>query len=1099
MGNQLEKETTRPYLTLARQLFTDESLEKLLPAKAAALPRLTLPLLETLVAEAKNLILSQPRLSWAIMAVADAAAPYFSSSSRKDTLFLQALAAWQLARAANAWLEPQRAETAVSRAEITFTQLGRNDWLAACTWQRHAVPWLSDNFPQAVAKLTQTLEALSAPHFEPYLPDCRFSLAQAHILAENFDLATSQLDQNKQYFAQREDQLGQWYYHILNLNLYRRQGKTSLASEQLEKAQAIAAPHQAPVYQGLMLFYQAYLNITGYGHLQEAVALFQEAMSYFRQTDLRLMEAQCYNGLYQAYSNLGQLKQAADSLNTARGIYKPYQIPGLLADNLLEHGRLAMYTGKYAASLTHFEEAEMLYRQVGHPSSPALSLMNQGEALLYQGQYERAIALLEQAEQTFQALERSPRLLECKLRLAVAWLNLGQIEVAQSYLTEISAAAPQQVPINTLAAAYHFQALLYFRQGNFTKTIDTLQNTLELLTTQDIQPQIALAQRLLAEAWLKEGNLAQACGCLQLAEGRFKSMGMELEQTVCQLTWGYYYQQIGATDLAHAAWEAIITSTQPLTPDITWPAYAALAELAVQLGQTDKALQHYEKMMVSLTSLRQQLWQPALVGSFLQRPIAALDKAICLAAQEKHTHKALSFMEQSKAQSFLNQLLAAKNKATIDFDHDDLLTLKAEIQWLYDQLRVVPGATMIAHREQQATNIKKLQAHLHLFERHLGQQKRSTLYEQVQPTLETFDLSQFRQLATDNLVADWVALNYYVTAEQLNGVMITPTTSHSWTQPIMGATARSIHLLARQRQGRPNLAAINWQPVAKQLFPPFVRERLTPSTLLLIAPHRQLHQLPWAILPLDDAQTPLVACAIPTITPSFSSLLQIWRRPKTAFSVTKPGLVLTLAHFQPPTTTEENGGQARIGRRQRWEPLPEAKAELEAIQPHLPPKSRCLINEGATWSTLSSIGQARGFNDFSVLHCISHAFHDSIAGYASGLALYDQDVWLDELETLAPLPPLVTLSVCSGNQLLLHEGDEAIGLPVSCLAAGAQSVVGSLWLVSDMLGRSIMPDFYQYLSQTEQVAHALALAQRSAWQRGKDRHDWGGFLCFGSA
>jgi CHAT domain-containing protein len=80
----------------------------------------------------------------------------------------------------------------------------------------------------------------------------------------------------------------------------------------------------------------------------------------------------------------------------------------------------------------------------------------------------------------------------------------------------------------------------------------------------------------------------------------------------------------------------------------------------------------------------------------------------------------------------------------------------------------------------------------------------------------------------------------------------------------------------------------------------------------------------------------------------------------------------------------------------------------------------------------------------------------------------------------------------------LFEGDEAIGLTTTCLAAGARQVIGNLWPVRDEAAASLMVDFYRHFLNRESAPRALALAQRAAAQRHEDTLNWGSCLCIGA-
>jgi CHAT domain-containing protein len=72
---------------------------------------------------------------------------------------------------------------------------------------------------------------------------------------------------------------------------------------------------------------------------------------------------------------------------------------------------------------------------------------------------------------------------------------------------------------------------------------------------------------------------------------------------------------------------------------------------------------------------------------------------------------------------------------------------------------------------------------------------------------------------------------------------------------------------------------------------------------------------------------------------------------------------------------------------------------------------------------------------------------------------------------------LVTLSGCETGLALSGGGDEQLGLGRAFLAAGATSLVISLWSVEDNATNKLMRLFYQHLLDGENKAQALRAAQ----------------------
>jgi CHAT domain-containing protein len=175
------------------------------------------------------------------------------------------------------------------------------------------------------------------------------------------------------------------------------------------------------------------------------------------------------------------------------------------------------------------------------------------------------------------------------------------------------------------------------------------------------------------------------------------------------------------------------------------------------------------------------------------------------------------------------------------------------------------------------------------------------------------------------------------------------------------------------------------------------------------------------------------------------------------------------------------------------------EAEGAALLALLDPVAGLALRQSeATAERLLTLAAASsGLAAFAFLHFAGHAAHDRLTGRLSGLALYDRELWLDELARLAPLPPLVCLSACSGGQSLFFPGDEPLGLTPACLAAGAQAVVASRWPIADEHAAALMPLFYRRYLAGATPAEALALAQREAIAAGLPYAGWAAFACFG--
>lgn len=105
------------------------------------------------------------------------------------------------------------------------------------------------------------------------------------------------------------------------------------------------------------------------------------------------------------------------------------------------------------------------------------------------------------------------------------------------------------------------------------------------------------------------------------------------------------------------------------------------------------------------------------------------------------------------------------------------------------------------------------------------------------------------------------------------------------------------------------------------------------------------------------------------------------------------------------------------------------------------------------------------------------------------------DGWLTSAEVagLRLIADLVVLSACDTGRGRIT-GDSVVGLPRALLAAGADSVVVSLWQVPDEPIADLMVAFYRALMRGKTWAGALRRAMLSTRARFPDPRNWSAFV-----
>lgn len=153
-------------------------------------------------------------------------------------------------------------------------------------------------------------------------------------------------------------------------------------------------------------------------------------------------------------------------------------------------------------------------------------------------------------------------------------------------------------------------------------------------------------------------------------------------------------------------------------------------------------------------------------------------------------------------------------------------------------------------------------------------------------------------------------------------------------------------------------------------------------------------------------------------------------------------------------------------------PLPAVPVELEAIAKLKGGKS--LLNEAFT---LENLQAARASAPFGIIHIATLGEFQPGNPSNSYLQLWDAKLPLDRFRQLGWNQPPVELLVLSTNKSILGDEKTEFGFAGAAVQAGAKSVVGTLWYVSDTGTLALMAEFYQQLKNVPIKAEALRQAQ----------------------
>lgn len=1067
------------YSNAANDLFSGRISERDLLSISPQLPLINVELLNQLAQYAEKVSLVQPRHGWAITQVA-----FSATNLQQGEFFTKALAAWYLGRAANHWGRPKRVTAAISSARRIFLKLNHPGWIAACDWQQNVLSWTRPNFIQAVSTLGGATSGLRNAGFTEYEPHCRLALAYTQILVGNFIDAAKNIWKSESEFADRKDILNQARCRLNYASLLRRQSQFDQALDELANLLKIFEEENSPLDVAKTYSQMALTQLLRTDNLPQAISQLERAANIFAEKDLDLWEAACLTNLGALYIQGGQFVKAKDCLKRSKKSFVQHGVLGQLADTLNDIGKLNVLVGLPNNSISQYKRAEEIHRRLGAELSAAIDIANCGEAYGYLGRYQEALHSLEWAIDLLKGLNNPLRSGTCEKYLALLWARLGQPSLAHEHLDNAEKHYEKAGQRALIASIYNSRAQIYFEQGDSIVAIEFLRKSLAIAEAHNLRPQAALTRRLLGEALLNEKNYDHAYNYLQQAITDCSEMGMIMDRAACMVALGIYYTTLSDFKKSKEAFE-IALSYADVFPEIEWRAFAGLARLAESQGNAQAEIQYYRQAMNALQKVRLHLWQPSLVGSYIQNPSIIIDKAILLAAQTGSHQDALQFIETNKSVSLLLQL-SMFSPHTQQKRTSELNDIKAEIDWIQSQLRLSFDSTNSLKsisqskqlRSELAKKIKQYDMALSRHERRHNDSSRPFAFP------KRFDIEYFRKLAINKLGESWIALDYYVSADQLFIVVLTP----DFCRVIQSNISQRFVIVLETMLHNPKNIKDDLRLLGDVLIPTSVAKTLSPNTHLLIAPHKKLHGIPWAALQPASTLQPLVFSCIPSIVPSLHSLIVLFERALARKRIDRTtGLLVGLSKFSAPMAE-----------------LPYVQEEIATIKSKMGVAGQVLSEADANWDNLLKIKSANihgigleGLSCFSWMHIASHIFTDRRTGRLSGIVLHDRDIWLEQLLDLAPLPSMVTFSGCHSIYSYIFDGDEHVGLPAACFIGGADSVVGSLWPVIDSSTARFMMSFYDYYFDHSHPARSIAEVQREMINQGEKVENWASFICMG--
>lgn len=297
--------------------------------------------------------------------------------------------------------------------------------------------------------------------------------------------------------------------------------------------------------------------------------------------------------------------------------------------------------------------------------------------------------------------------------------------------------------------------------------------------------------------------------------------------------------------------------------------------------------------------------------------------------------------------------------------------------------------------------------------------------------------------------------------------------------------------LLRRRQTNTILAQALFHDLLSPI--PEYRNKLS----IIVVPDGGLHLLPFSAL-MDQGLYTIRMHAFST-APSATVLYILRNRDRATVAAQRS--YLGVAAWTQSTESRIPILRAMEGlERPKLQPLPESRAEVEAIAHLLPAPSTVLLGANATESNFKSLPLA----EYRVVHLALHGYADLEYPDRSALVFAPQDKRTDdgllqvrEIRRFHLNARLVTLSACDTGIGPVGEAGVA-NLTNAFIEAGADTVVSTLWELEDQPTTQLMTEFYTRLAQHQNIGQALRGAQLQFLQAGLAPYYWASFEIVGN-
>lgn len=848
-------------------------------------------------------------------------------------------------------------------------------------------------------------------------------------------------------------------------------------------------------------------------------------------------------GLAADQNNLGLVAQALGDLAGARRAFEAALAANRRAEraepaatNLVNLGNVASLEGDYAEAAARYREALAIYREHGDRLDAASVLHNLGLLALRRGDYPAAVAALSEAAVIYRRTGARADEIAARRDLANARAGRGDLQGARVELqrAEARATAPGRgrggatlaglavaradlaVQFNRLAeaerqyaradrlahgagdaetraAAQQGLGLVLLKRESYPRAQAALELALRAQDGSADRRPAALTRLLIGHALQERGDTAAARPMLLLALDTLRVLGDAAGEAAALGALGDLETLAGLPLTAESLYHrGLARLAERPAPGIAWQLHAGLAEALRSRGATGEAAAELRAAVDEIERVAGGLPVEERRSAFLADKWDVYVELALVERVRGQAEAAFEASERLRARQMLD--LLARGRVGVNGDstgepamrEQDLRRRIAELTHRLEgagdgasELRgpALDGTAAGATREALA-RAQDAYGELLVEMREARPEYAALVRGDVARAGDVMRALAPDEVLLEYLVGDSTTLVFVATADSIAALDLN--VSRGALAPLVDFARGT---LASPAEGAARRA---WRAPLRRLYgaligPVEASGLLLGKHRLLIAPHAELHYLPFAaLLGPGTPERFLVERYVLEYVPSAS----VWLRLRGRAEGPQPDGVLALAP--------------------RAAALPGSQAEVAAIGRIYGGRARVLVGAAGTERAFRSLAPQQ-----KIVHLATYGVlnkHNPLFSYIELGAGGGEDGRLEvhEVFGLALHARLLVLSACqtglaAGTLADVPPGDDWVGLVQAFLYSGAANVLATLWPVQDVATARFMERFYTALAAGRPEAEALAEAQRAAASDPATAHPffWAGFTLAG--